>query len=139
VMTMFCDVLFLCFYSYPTPSVSSLLSFFFFYSSGHHRHLHSFPTRRSSDLSTCGGVRIFSGRPAPTSTSQVASTTSIPIPSPGSTTTVFVIGSGLLSSVESPRRWTACQRGADKVGNVRARARTARSRSRSEEHTSELQ
>src|SRR5206468_10700734 len=25
-------------------------SFSFFYSSGHHRHLHSFPTRRSSDL-----------------------------------------------------------------------------------------
>src|SRR5439155_26025311 len=26
------------------------LSFFFFYCSGHHRDLHSFPTRRSSDL-----------------------------------------------------------------------------------------
>src|SRR5438034_8027029 len=50
--------------------------------------------------STCGGVRIFSGRPAPTSTSQVASTTSIPIPSPGSTTTVFVIGQG------SSRAWS---------------------------------
>src|SRR5439155_20319048 len=30
-------------------------SFFFFYLSTHHRHLHSFPTRRSSDLSSpCG-------------------------------------------------------------------------------------
>src|SRR5439155_10161605 len=27
-----------------------LVFFFFFYSSGHHRDLHSFPTRRSSDL-----------------------------------------------------------------------------------------
>src|SRR5437879_8895745 len=29
---------------------SVLSSFFFFYCSGHHPHLHSFPTRRSSDL-----------------------------------------------------------------------------------------
>src|SRR5205814_8914164 len=28
----------------------SVFSFFLFSSSGHHRHLHSFPTRRSSDL-----------------------------------------------------------------------------------------
>src|SRR5438552_7945423 len=27
---------------------------FFFYCSGHHRDLHSFPTRRSSDLAQCG-------------------------------------------------------------------------------------
>src|SRR5690349_4114930 len=33
----------------PTPS-SLLLSLFFFYRSGDHRDLHSFPTRRSSDL-----------------------------------------------------------------------------------------
>ena len=39
----------------------------------------------------CGGVRIFSGRPVPVSSSQVASTTSIPIPSPGSATTVFTV------------------------------------------------
>src|SRR5206468_12965232 len=31
-------------------SCSSLIFFFFFYSYGHHRDLHSFPTRRSSDL-----------------------------------------------------------------------------------------
>src|SRR5437773_6118009 len=30
-----------------------LFSPFFFYSSGDHRDLHSFPTRRSSDLSSC--------------------------------------------------------------------------------------
>src|SRR5206468_10822813 len=33
----------------PQPST---LPFFFFYSSGHPRDLHSFPTRRSSDLQT---------------------------------------------------------------------------------------
>src|SRR5690348_18383990 len=52
--------------------------FFFFYSYGHHRDLHSFPTRRSSDLSTnefvgqsrtaaivrCGTVRRRSEGPA---------------------------------------------------------------------------
>src|SRR5699024_12556046 len=31
-------------------SVLTLLFLFFFYSYGHHRDLHSFPTRRSSDL-----------------------------------------------------------------------------------------
>src|SRR5437763_14490846 len=30
-----------------------LLSYFFFYCSGDHRDLHSFPTRRSSDLVPC--------------------------------------------------------------------------------------
>src|SRR5438552_18092105 len=30
--------------------MSSLISFFFFYCARHHRDLHSFPTRRSSDL-----------------------------------------------------------------------------------------
>src|SRR5206468_11083796 len=34
----------------PVPSSPPLLSTFFFYCSGHHRDLHSFPTRRSSDL-----------------------------------------------------------------------------------------
>src|SRR5438034_5740114 len=29
---------------------------FFFYSYGHHRHLHSFPTRRSSDLANILGA-----------------------------------------------------------------------------------
>src|SRR5689334_24640426 len=33
-------------------SVSFSFLFFFFYSSGDHRYLHSFPTRRSSDLVT---------------------------------------------------------------------------------------
>src|SRR5437868_15248996 len=33
---------------------------FFFYSLGHHRDLHSFPTRRSSDLTS--GVRVRRGR-----------------------------------------------------------------------------
>src|SRR5687768_17986199 len=33
----------------------SPISFFFFYSSGNHRDLHSFPTRRSSDLSAQNG------------------------------------------------------------------------------------
>src|SRR5438034_10320328 len=50
--------------------------------------------------STCGGLRTFSGRPAPPTPSPVAWTTSIPIPSPGSTTTVFVIGQG------SSRAWS---------------------------------
>ena len=39
----------------------------------------------------CGGVRILSGRPVPISRSHVASTTSMPIPSPGSATTVFMV------------------------------------------------
>src|SRR5207249_9618900 len=34
------------------PPASTAIPFFFFYSSRHHRHLHSFPTRRSSDLSS---------------------------------------------------------------------------------------
>src|SRR5207244_11312327 len=32
------------------PSRFIYFSFFFYYFYGHHRHLHSFPTRRSSDL-----------------------------------------------------------------------------------------
>ena len=36
----------------------------------------------------CGGVRILSGSPVPMSSSHVASTTSGPIPSPGSATIV---------------------------------------------------
>src|SRR5437762_7746059 len=39
--------------------MSSLLSFFFFYCSGHLRDLHSFPTRRSSDLLLSVGLLIF--------------------------------------------------------------------------------
>src|SRR5438093_6371028 len=50
------------------------------------------PARVGVAPSTWVGVTIFSGRPASTRRSQVASMTSIPIPSPGSTTTVFVIG-----------------------------------------------
>src|SRR5207249_11312928 len=34
-----------------------LFSFFFFHSSGPHRDLHSFPTRRSSDLRLAGAAR----------------------------------------------------------------------------------
>ena len=41
----------------------------------------------------CGGVRILSDRPVPVSSSQVAPTTSIPMPSPGSATTVFIYSS----------------------------------------------
>src|SRR5437762_14062394 len=40
----------------------SLLSVFFFHGSGPHRHLHSFPTRRSSDLAEAGvgaGDRVW--------------------------------------------------------------------------------
>src|SRR5699024_12433185 len=39
--------------SYLHLSVSPPLPFFFFQCSGHHRDLHSFPTRRSSDLDRC--------------------------------------------------------------------------------------
>src|SRR5437879_13712572 len=46
------------------PSLCSLLSlFFFFYCSRDHRHLHSFPTRRSSDLSQCLGSCRHRGPP----------------------------------------------------------------------------
>src|SRR5206468_11390062 len=38
------DVMYLCIWPY------TLSFYFFFQSSGHHRDLHSFPTRRSSDL-----------------------------------------------------------------------------------------
>src|SRR5262249_57828050 len=34
----------------PHPTLTPPLLFFFFYCSAHHRDLHSFPTRRSSDL-----------------------------------------------------------------------------------------
>src|SRR5262249_44707075 len=40
--------------------------------------------------STCGGVRIFTGMPAADITSRAASTTSTPMPSPGSATMVFI-------------------------------------------------
>src|SRR5205814_4778985 len=37
-----------------------LIFFFFFYSYAHHRYLHSFPTRRSSDLKIArGGLAAF--------------------------------------------------------------------------------
>src|SRR5262249_61297669 len=42
------------------------------------------------DAEIWGGVRIVSGTLAPLRTSHVASTTSMPIPSPGSATTVFM-------------------------------------------------
>src|SRR5437870_6530969 len=45
-----------------TPS-SYCTSIFFFLSSGTHRALHSFPTRRSSDLPPAGSV-VVRGRPA---------------------------------------------------------------------------
>src|SRR5438270_7126971 len=41
-----------------------LLFFFFFYCSGDHRDLHSFPTRRSSDLRALGAVLLALGRSA---------------------------------------------------------------------------
>src|SRR5437868_15282655 len=37
-------------YSFYVVTVTLFSCFFFFYCSGHHRALHSFPTRRSSDL-----------------------------------------------------------------------------------------
>src|SRR5207302_9693825 len=40
----------------------SSLSFFFFYCSRDHRHLHSFPTRRSSDLYLCPPADGFRNR-----------------------------------------------------------------------------
>src|SRR5205807_9590611 len=42
------------YYSTPTPSSIYL---FFFYLSGDHRDLHSFPTRRSSDLQVCNQLQ----------------------------------------------------------------------------------
>src|SRR4030095_13545526 len=39
----------------------------------------------------CGGVRILSDRPVPVSSSQVAPTTSIPMPSPRRATTGFTL------------------------------------------------
>src|SRR5438046_6697901 len=36
---------------------SRVITSFYFYCSGDHRNLHSFPTRRSSDLETSGGAR----------------------------------------------------------------------------------
>src|SRR5690606_41803362 len=46
-----CPYLLVVFSGYGNAMFLALLScFFLFYSYGHHRHLHSFPTRRSSDL-----------------------------------------------------------------------------------------
>src|SRR5205814_8617182 len=39
------------------------LSFLFFYSSAPHPHLHSFPTRRSSDLTASGNAGATGARP----------------------------------------------------------------------------
>src|SRR5207248_6958650 len=47
---VFCFFLFFCIYFFYFLYVCCFLFFFFFYSSVHHRDLHSFPTRRSSDL-----------------------------------------------------------------------------------------
>src|SRR5437764_4723179 len=38
-----------------------LVFYFFFYCSRHHRDLHSFPTRRSSDLALTGGAELRAG------------------------------------------------------------------------------
>src|SRR5262249_58012975 len=43
------------------PTFHSMLPLSFFYRSGAHRDLHSFPTRRSSDLSRAGAARTARG------------------------------------------------------------------------------
>src|SRR5437762_13544922 len=49
-------------------NASTIITYFFFYSSGHHRDLHSFPTRRSSDLS--GNPRFIGSATAPVNIDQ---------------------------------------------------------------------
>src|SRR5207248_10943090 len=65
-----------CLYVNPSASLLSTSSFFF-YSSAPHRHLHSFPTRRSSDLTT-SRPRISSTTPPSPSSSRCPR----PAPSP---------------------------------------------------------
>src|SRR5437867_8633579 len=50
-----------CSSSHFTASPISFSLFFFFYCSGHHRALHSFPTRRSSDLPAIARFDASSG------------------------------------------------------------------------------
>src|SRR5690242_21135078 len=45
-----------CLLSFSSSASLWLSSSFFFYCSGDHRDLHSFPTRRSSDLGDCGSL-----------------------------------------------------------------------------------
>src|SRR5690606_41697237 len=88
-------------------------SFFFFYVYGHHRHLHSFPTRRSSDLA----------RRAPASTGRVRNRywKSCTRRSPR-----CVPSSPAATWLETASAW-------------KTRSATCCSWPRSEEHTSELQ
>src|SRR5688572_31771808 len=44
---------------YSSPSTLPCASLFFFYYYGDHPHLHSFPTRRSSDLTTLTDLRVL--------------------------------------------------------------------------------
>src|SRR5207248_9381826 len=52
----------LCFVFLSTMFTLNFLSFFFFYCYGDHRDLHSFPTRRSSDLQRSGASRALGRR-----------------------------------------------------------------------------
>src|SRR5205823_12494108 len=92
----------------------------FFHSSGYHRHLHSFPTRRSSDLAASDGtwsaVERISGNT--TFIAKTSSATSLAV-------TVKVISTAKIAT---------------KVGRGRSlRISVSGGPSRSEEHTSELQ
>src|SRR5205807_10043235 len=46
----------------PPPAARSLTPSFFFQRHAAHRDLHSFPTRRSSDLGVGSAIRLFSAR-----------------------------------------------------------------------------
>src|SRR5205807_9921646 len=93
---------------------------FFFYCSAHHCDLHSFPTRRSSDL-----TRSFAGCPASLSTTRHATTSkSFWLTHRTSRPTCAITSQA--SAPTCARCW-------------RSSTSTTRSASRSEEHTSELQ
>src|SRR5205085_9959195 len=89
------------------------LFFFFFYCSAAHRDLHSFPTRRSSDLGYSYGAPVFYG--------SFIAPTALP------TSLAFLSLSTALILAAGPRHWP-----------LRPMTGTS-ARARSEEHTSELQ
>src|SRR5207248_11507254 len=72
-----------------TPSAKTLISLFFFYCSADHRDLHSFPTRRSSDLLSATAHQAKGTRSSIIAAFEPISSTSPSIAAPTSTRNFF--------------------------------------------------
>src|SRR5207248_10516406 len=93
----------------------------------HHRHLHSFPTRRSSDLANCAA----SSEPLPVWSENG--------PEPSFSTPMRIRWSGISARAAPPPNSSSAAPARSKARNVRMVLTREKCRARSEEHTSELQ